>query len=120
MTSAWSITESVNPPRAAFLDYPLGHTSGKRNEPVLQDEILRRALLCFEELEQPSSIVDLGYSWAEDDRWKDRVMRVDPDQGEGDNRSERNPVPQYQSAEDERLYLEAGECRGCVFYEGEA
>ena len=32
MTSAWSITASVNPPRAAFVDYPLGHTTGQPHD----------------------------------------------------------------------------------------
>ena len=39
MTSALSITRAVHPPRGAFLDYPLGHTTGKANEPGLQVEV---------------------------------------------------------------------------------
>ena len=35
VTSARDITRAVWPPRAAYLDYPLGHTSGRPHEPEL-------------------------------------------------------------------------------------
>ena len=47
MTSAQDITRAVNPPRAAFLDFPLGHTTGKPHEPDLQRRILVQALSSF-------------------------------------------------------------------------
>jgi NAD(P)-dependent dehydrogenase (short-subunit alcohol dehydrogenase family) len=33
LTAAHSITASVNPPRAAFVDLPLGNTAGRPNDP---------------------------------------------------------------------------------------
>ena len=51
MTSALSITRSVAPPRAAFLDFPLGHTTGKKNQPEMQLSLMRQALAGFEEID---------------------------------------------------------------------
>lgn len=105
LTSARDITTAVNPPRAAFLDYPLGHTSGRAHEPELNREIVRAALAGFDTITQPGSIIDLSFRWAADDDWKDRVLR--PDTGgdaDGaettDDRLERHATPQYQTRAD--------------------
>ena len=63
MTSAWSITAAVNPPRAAFLDFPLGHTSGPPERPAEQLEIIRDALGLFESVEESGTIVALDHDW---------------------------------------------------------
>jgi D-proline reductase (dithiol) PrdB len=39
-----AITEKVGPPRALFLDYPLGYPLGEPNNPELQKRIIRQAL----------------------------------------------------------------------------
>ena len=119
MTSAYSITRSVNPPRAAFLDYPMGRTTGKADEPELQRDILRRALSCFETLTAPGEIVELPFQWADTDAWKASVesARGDPSEDD-DTRSPRRPTPQYQTKEDQRLAeaaLAEGGCEGCVW-----
>ncbi len=130
MTSALSITRAANPPRAAFLDYPLGHTTGKPHDPELQRAILVDALRAFETLAEPGSVEMLPYRWSEDDAddaddsWKDRVMRPDPEAGGGhdDDRTERTAVPQYQTERDRELAeaaLASGGCPTCVFLEGE-
>ena len=116
MTSAWSITRAANPPRAAYLDFPLGHTSGKPNEPALNLAILRAALAVFETATQPGEIVRLPFEWADDDAWKDTAMR--PSRGEkraSDSRVERHETPQYQSEEDRAAAEQAGECTTCVW-----
>lgn len=96
----------MNQPRAVFVDFPLGHTAGKPNDPALQDRIVEAALAAFETIETPGTILESPFRWSEDDDWKDSVMR--PRQGgEGDghrdDRSERSPEPQYQTPEDRRL-----------------
>jgi hypothetical protein len=121
MTSALSITERLNPPRAAFLDYPLGHTAGKPHDPPLQRAILRTALRAFETLRAPG-VVKLPFEWAEHDDWKDGVMRPKTSGGaHEDDRVPRRPTPQYQT-EDDRLRAEAefarGGCATCVWLEG--
>ena len=105
MSSALDITRHVNPPRAAFLDFPLGHTTGKPNEPALQREILRDALEAFESLGAPSSVKLLPYRWSEDEDWKRSALMG------GDDRQPRYDTPQYQN-EDDRSRAEA--CEVCV------
>ncbi|MCH2186869.1 hypothetical protein MK280_13460 [Myxococcota bacterium] len=124
LTSALSITRSVNPPRAAFLDYPLGHTAGPPLDRVLQRAILRSALAGFETLQTPGGVIDLGYTWAEDDSWKDAVMRPRARSGDEetfeDDRTPRVNIPQYQTEEDQRLAdaaLAQGGCPTCIFLE---
>ena len=107
MSSALDISRSVNPPRTAFLDYPLGHTTGKPGEPVLQREIMLQALAAFTALAEPGSVQMLPFKWSEDDNWQQTAMR-----GTGDQRLPRLDAPQYQSDED-RLRAEAAACTSC-------
>lgn len=124
MTSALSITRSVGVPRAAFLDFPLGHTTGKPHQRGLQLRILRDALAGFERLREPGGVLHLDYAWADDDVWKDAVMRPRATSGGGrdygDDRTPRLPTPQYQTERDRALAEEAlasGGCPTCVFLE---
>ena len=94
MSSAIDITKAVNPPRAAFLDFPLGHTTGKRHDPELQRKILIEALDGFNTLKEPGSVKILPFRWSEEDEWKETAML------EGDQRNERFDTPQYQNEED--------------------
>ena len=94
MTSALDITQAVNPPRAAFLDYPLGHTTGKPHQPVLQREILLEALAGFSNLTAPGSVKMLPFKWSADLSWKETAQRGP------DDRRPRYDTPQYQQEED--------------------
>jgi hypothetical protein len=105
MTSALDITRSVNPPRAAFLDYPLGHTTGKPDDRALQRAILREALEAFTSLPAPGSVNMLGYHWAADEDWKRTALCG------GDERQPRHDTPQYQCEQD-RVLAEA--CAACI------
>jgi len=105
MTSALDITRSVNPPRAAFLDYPLGHTTGKADDRSLQRAILVEALDAFTSLSVPGSVKMLPFRWSEDEQWKRSALAG------GDDRQPRYDTPQYQS-EDDRRRAEA--CAVCV------
>jgi hypothetical protein len=122
MSSARSITKAVNPPRAVYLDYPLGHTAGKVGNSDNQMDIMRDTLNAFTSIEQPGTILDLPYQWRADDSWKDKVMRPEAkaeasDETHSDDRIARVPTPQYQSIEDEN---EAdSQCASCVFLEDE-
>ena len=100
MTSALDITRAVNPPRAAFLDYPLGHTTGKPHDPELQREILLEALEAFTLFETPGSVKMLPFRWDENEDWKKQERTKD------DDRMQRTNTPQYQSEED-RIRAEA-------------
>jgi len=132
MTSAWSITAAVNPPRAAFVDYPLGHTTGLPHDRPGQRALLEAALGAFATIDTPGTIVDLGLDWG-DDAWRANPMRGDSrtaprraagggSSGDrGDSRTERYDTPQYQTDED-RALAEARHgaevaCRACVGFD---
>ena len=120
MSSAYSITAAVRPPRAVYLDFPLGHTAGKAHDPALQRRVLRDTLDALAAIDTPGTIRRLPYRWAEDDAWKDSVKRPGPDGSSKDDRIERHPDPQYQCEEDRvaaEAALERDGCRGCVFLE---
>ena len=66
------ITRAVNPPRAVFVNFPLGHQTGKPNQPAPQREIVRDALRAFETIDKPGTIVELPYVWDPNDRrWEE-------------------------------------------------
>jgi hypothetical protein len=107
MTSARSITERVNPPRAVFIDLPLGHTSGPPNDPVGQRQLLTDALVAGFGIEKPGTIVDLPFRWI-DDAWKAAPLswsRTAQDSGTtgtdaGDTRNHRSEEPYYHDEAD--------------------
>jgi hypothetical protein len=72
MTSAYDITQAVNPPRAVFLNYPLGHQTGKPDDPANQRAIVLAALNAFETISKAGTIVELLYVWDPNDRrWEE-------------------------------------------------
>jgi hypothetical protein len=104
MTSALDITQAVNPPRAAFLDYPLGQTAGKVGEPQLQRAIMIEALQAFVTLKQPGSVKMLPFKWSDSEDWKSTTFSTD-------SRLPRVDTPQYQYDEDRVL---AESCDGAT------
>lgn len=44
VTMLREVTEKVRPPRALFVDFPLGYPLGKPNDPVLQTKVIRSTL----------------------------------------------------------------------------
>ncbi len=107
LTSALDITQAVNPPRAAFVDYPLGHTVGKPHEPALQRDILRHALQAFTSLTEPGSVKHLPFQWETDNtEWKRQAMLP------VDSRLPRHDTPQYQT-DDDRQRAEQIDPDGC-------
>ncbi len=69
----------------------------------MQDAIIEAALVAFETMHAPGTIIRLPFHWADDDAWKDSVMRPRAE-GDGethrDDRSERSGDPQYQCEAD--------------------
>jgi D-proline reductase (dithiol) PrdB len=99
MASALDIIQAGNPPRAVFVDYPLGHTAGKPFDPDDQRLIVRAALRAFASIQKPGDMVHLESRWGDDDAWKASAA----DASAGDQRSPRNTEPQYQTEEDRAL-----------------
>jgi hypothetical protein len=76
MTSALDITRAVKPPRSVFVNFPLGHQTGKPDDPEIQRAILRDALRAFESISAPGPIVELPYVWdPADNIWEERDYR---------------------------------------------
>ena len=89
MASALDIVEAGQPPRAGFIDYPLGHTCG---QPFHEDDQLDVVELSLKLLEQvPDGVVDLGKRWPQTG-WRENAMKRDA----GDAREVRHETPQYQ------------------------
>lgn len=102
--SARDILAAGRPPRAVFLDYPLGHSAGRPFEPADQRAVLTAALRAFDSIEAAGDIVDLDHRWAEDAGWK--ADAVNP--ASGDQRQPRDTTPRYQHEADRRLAEAAG------------
>ncbi len=81
ITSALDITRLVKPPRAVFVNFPLGHQTGKKLDPELQKSILKDALNALRTIREPGTIVELPYRWADDDEWEKHVT-IETEAGE--------------------------------------
>ena len=73
IASARDITLNAFPPRAVFVNYPLGNTTGKPFDPGNQTAILRAALEVLESATRAGQIVDLPYVWRADEGWMEQV-----------------------------------------------
>ena len=99
IASARDIIAAGQPPRTVFVDYPLGHTTGKPFEPEDQLGVVRAAIEAWPNFTGPGEIVDLGRRWGTDDGG-----RAEAASGEGeDQRSPRDETPRYQSEADRTL-----------------
>ncbi len=62
ITLSREITRKVNPPRAVYSGYPLGHPLGFPGQAFLQLQMLRLLLKNIEEIDSPGTIVELNLS----------------------------------------------------------
>jgi hypothetical protein len=95
LSSAFSITAAVNPPRAVFIDFPLGHTAGEAQDVELQRSIMLDTLDAAQSISRPGEIRTLPYRWSDGNAWKEAAMRTG-----ADDRTVRDDEPQYQYPED--------------------
>lgn len=96
--SAFDILSAGMPPRAVFLNYPLGFETGKPFDKANQAEVVRAALTKFETFDAPG-IKTLDFEWQEG--WQmthERALLANKD-----NRSPRDTTPRYQKDEDRLL-----------------
>jgi len=77
MSSAWDITEAVGAPRAAYLDFPLGHQSGAPDDREGQRAIVRAALEAALAMRRPGTIERLAFTWPGDPAWRERDYTPD-------------------------------------------
>ena len=65
MSSAWDITQSVKPPRTAFVNFPLGNQTGRPGDKEEQLAIVRDALASANSMTEPGAVAILPYVWDE-------------------------------------------------------
>ena len=106
--SALDILEAGRPPRAVFVDYPLGHTAGKPFDEADQDAILRAALGAFDSLDSPGRVLVLPNRWSDSDDWQ-RAARSSEG---GDTRQPRDETPQFQHLADRDAAIASGALQG--------
>jgi len=61
VSSARDVTELVKPPRSVFVNFPLGHTTGKPFDRELQMKIIKDAFDALKSIKTPGTIIDLPY-----------------------------------------------------------
>lgn len=97
--SALDILEAGKPPRARFLNYPLGFESGRPNDPDNQFDVVSAAVSGFDEFDSPG-IEPLDVEW--DEGWQMITERTRNQEG-ADQRSPRDLTPRYQTERDREL-----------------
>ncbi len=105
--SALDIFENGRPPRAIFVDYPLGHSAGKPFDSADQLGIVRAALAGFETMAQPALIQRLPNRWYTQGGWETEAGRAKG----GDTRESRDESPRFQHAADREAALASGALR---------
>ncbi len=98
--AALDIMQAGRPPRGVFVDYPLGHSSGRPDDAADQYAIVRAAVTALAEITEPGTIRHLPNHWGSDD-WKVAASR----NSGGDTRAPRDTSPRYQF-EDDRIAAE--------------
>lgn len=58
------LTELVMPPRALFVNHPMGNNFGAAGDQVMQTDILRSALAMVDSVEDGGTLVDYPTSWS--------------------------------------------------------
>lgn len=95
MTSAWDITAAVLPPRSVYVHFPLGHQTGKPNDPAGQQALVRAALDAAAAMEHPGDIVRLPVRWDApgDEGWEARAYTPDHVLVPADGKPDRGASP---------------------------
>ena len=97
--SALDILKAGRPPRAKFVNYPLGFESGRFRDRQNQFDVVAEALKGFDQMTSPG-VDPLSFEWPLG--WD---MVNEREKGKLDHRSLRTTTPQYQTVED-RLMAE--------------
>jgi len=73
--TAYDIMSRVTPPRAAFVDHPVGRSFGPPNDRQRNQTVLTRALAELPKFARAGEIHDLGCNWSPDASrvWEDEL-----------------------------------------------
>jgi D-proline reductase (dithiol) PrdB len=63
VSTARDITQQVKPPRAVFVNHPMGNTFGHAGDRALQSRILREALNMVVHVTEAGRLIDLPHVW---------------------------------------------------------
>ncbi len=101
--SARDILAAGRPPRACFVDYPLGHTAGKPFDREDQDAILEAALALLATANAPDTLCTLPNRWGDED-WRAEASSTEAK----DTRQPRDETPQFQTPADRAAAIASG------------
>lgn len=101
--SAHDILRAGRPPRAVFVDYPLGHSAGKPDAADDQLAVVSGALDAFTTLREPGQLLELPQRWG-DDAWRAAASSTVAE----DTRQARDESPQWQHPADRAAAQAAG------------
>ncbi len=80
--SARDIVEECGVARFLFSDFPLGNPCGAPYDRPMQQAIVGFALDLLESATLPRTTVQTPLRWGDDESWKERYARVDPEAAE--------------------------------------
>ena len=80
--SARDIVEECGVARFLFNDFPLGNPCGKPYDVAMQRTIVGFALDLLESARRPRTTVQSPLRWSDDESWRERYARVDPERAE--------------------------------------
>lgn len=69
------ILAQARPPRAVFVDFPVGRTFGRPGDRLQHEQVLAAALAELARFTGPGQIRDLGFQWANGDRAWEAMVR---------------------------------------------
>ena len=64
-------------PRFVYNDMPLGNPLGKPGNREMQRKTVEMALALSESATAPGTVMETGFTWHDDELWKDNYARVD-------------------------------------------
>jgi hypothetical protein len=78
LSTVWDITSAIKPPRACFLDFPIGCPAGKPRQPELQREVLRAVLKQAPRFGGVWSMYEMPFQWSEDGSrdWEEELKEI--------------------------------------------
>ena len=78
LSTVWDITMAIKPPRACFLDFPIGCPAGKPREAELQRQILKAVLSQAPRFGTVWSMHELPFQWSEDGSrdWEEELKEI--------------------------------------------
>ena len=65
LSTGRDLTVQVRPPRAVFVNFPMGNAFGRPFDVEMQTRILHHCLTLAERCETPGELIDLPYAWPE-------------------------------------------------------